>query len=321
MYYGLYLLDLYPVRKSLKKSNFQRVFQEIEKSGKLIRMNFDAINLFNLKNSQSPILNIDDLYQIQALSWEEREISKTVGEFMFDPNRDLSQSALQFFLQADKYDSSIEYTYEDCQTAILQTSQLLLGLGTQKEDKIAILLPNIPEHYFAFWGAAHVAIAAPLHPMTGPDKLVEQLNQLQARILITLAPFPTIDLWQKVEEVRENLPNLKYILQVDMADYLKGIGKVGARFSMFGKGKAKKIPGQQLGDFNRSRKKIQVPENAIFNNAFESDEPDRPISAFFLEKGLSLFNHQDFILKGLGNKTVPGSDVHGRFIFFRDHSL
>ena len=51
------------------------------------------------------------------------------------------------------------YTYDQLRRFVQRTARSFLTLGLERENRIAILLPDTPELVFAFWGAIWMGAA------------------------------------------------------------------------------------------------------------------------------------------------------------------
>ena len=81
-------------------------------------------------------------------------------------------------------------------------------LGIEKGDRIAIMLPNIPQTIIAFWGAIKAgAIVVMTNPLYMEKELTHHFNDSKPKILITLDLF-----WSKIENLKNNLGVEKYVI-------------------------------------------------------------------------------------------------------------
>ena len=152
--------------------------------------------------------------------------------------------------------SFMEESREKSIPDIIQTANMLSALGITQSDTVAIFLPDIPELEIALWASCMIGKGFPIHPGLSDEQTGNLLKHTKASTLITLGPYPDLDIWDRVERIRPHLPSLRTILQIDLVENLSGFKKFGTRFSLRTKGKSEKIPGQQLGDFHRTRQKF-----------------------------------------------------------------
>jgi len=102
------------------------------------------------------------------------------------------------------------FSFEDVRRASNRLANLLAAQGLVRGDRVAILLPQVPQT-----AVAHVAayrsglIAVPLFVLFGPDALEFRLADSGARALIT-----DVANWPKVAGLRDRLPDLRSVLVV-----------------------------------------------------------------------------------------------------------
>lgn len=101
-------------------------------------------------------------------------------------------------------------TFWDLQREANRLSNALAALGTIKNDRVAIILPQRPET-----GISHLAcyqmgaIALPLSQLSGPEALAHRLADAEATVAI-VDPVSLANLWP----LRDSLPHLRHIIGV-----------------------------------------------------------------------------------------------------------
>jgi acetyl-CoA synthetase len=91
-------------------------------------------------------------------------------------------------------------------------ANVLLSLGIVPGDACFMLLPKIPEVFYAFLGTLKArAIACPMFVHFGEPALQDRLADAQARVLVTRRA-----LLKKVARIRSSLPRLRYVVVVDI---------------------------------------------------------------------------------------------------------
>ncbi|MCG6910606.1 MAG: AMP-binding protein [Deltaproteobacteria bacterium] len=81
----------------------------------------------------------------------------------------------------------MELTFGELKTLADRFAAALISTGIQKGDKVAIHLPNCPQFAIAYYGALKAgAVFTPLSPLLAPREIVYQLNDAEARMLISL---------------------------------------------------------------------------------------------------------------------------------------
>ena len=104
-----------------------------------------------------------------------------------------------------------------CSRRITATANFLHELGVGKDDAVALVLPNLPETHLAIWGAQAAGIAFAINPMLEPAAIADLLVAGAAKVLITLAPLPGMDLWTRLQPVLDRVPGLEHVVLVDPA--------------------------------------------------------------------------------------------------------
>jgi len=78
-------------------------------------------------------------------------------------------------------------TYGDLDGAVNRFSNALLELGVKKGDRVALLMPNIPQFVIACYSAWKIgAVVVPHNPLYTDDELEYQLNNSESTVLVTL---------------------------------------------------------------------------------------------------------------------------------------
>ena len=101
-------------------------------------------------------------------------------------------------------------TYGDLDEITSQFAHLLRHLGVGRGDNIALLLPNVPEFVYAYFGAMRIgASAGPVNTALKGAEIAYILNNSEAKILVTEQKY-----LDEVDRVRGKLANLRHILVV-----------------------------------------------------------------------------------------------------------
>ncbi|MBD2309022.1 benzoate-CoA ligase family protein [Chroococcidiopsis sp. FACHB-1243] len=78
------------------------------------------------------------------------------------------------------------YTYAQVSSFVRRSARLLANLGLERENRIAILLPDSPEFIFAFWGAIWLgAVPVPINTTCNIDDIQYILQDSRAKVLLT----------------------------------------------------------------------------------------------------------------------------------------
>jgi acetyl-CoA synthetase len=107
--------------------------------------------------------------------------------------------------------AQLEISYRQLAEESSRFANVLQALGLVPGDACFMLLPKIPEVFYAFLGTLKArAVACPLFIHFGEPALQDRLSDGRARVLITRQ-----SLLKKVARIRGNLPDLRHVLLVD----------------------------------------------------------------------------------------------------------
>lgn len=106
-------------------------------------------------------------------------------------------------------------TYKRLWEDVCRFANVLIKLGVQRGDRVAIMLPNCPQAIISYYGALMMgAIVVQTNPMYVERELEHQLNDSGAETIICLDI-----LYRNVKKVKERTP-LKRIITTSIKDYL-----------------------------------------------------------------------------------------------------
>lgn len=109
-----------------------------------------------------------------------------------------------------------DYTFADLDAESSRFANALDGLGISSNDIVFTYLPKVPEQFFSFLGAMKAQIiCGTLFSNFGEEALVDRLGDADAKIVVTKA-----SLLKKIQRVWDQLPNLQYVLVVDIPEDL-----------------------------------------------------------------------------------------------------
>ena len=95
----------------------------------------------------------------------------------------------------------------------------LAGLGIERGDRVAILLPGCPEFVEAFFALARLGVVAvPINPRLAEAEIRYLLRHSQAVAAVTVETFHGVDYLQLFEDLLPRLPELQYLITVGEED-------------------------------------------------------------------------------------------------------
>ena len=128
--------------------------------------------------------------------------------------------ALSFFLRTEDHKHPWVWSHHAWKTQVTQAANMFRRLGVQRTSVVAYILPNLPETHWTIWGAETAGVVMALNPLLEPTTLLDLMLAANVQWIVTLAPTPGTDLWEKVSTIADRLPNLQGILATSPLRYL-----------------------------------------------------------------------------------------------------
>ena len=151
------------------------------------------------------------------------------------PNKVAVRMILRYLTKGIRVESTL--TFRELDEASDRFATALYRLGVRQHDRVAIMLPNVPQYTIAFFGILKAgAIAVNTNPTYTPRELQQQLQDSGAEAIITLT-----GLYSKVEGVRAET-DLKHIILTDVVDSLAWHWQILAARQVRAAGMMTKVP-------------------------------------------------------------------------------
>lgn len=126
-------------------------------------------------------------------------------------------TALEFMPTGAADEATLPISFRGLAKRINQTANLLNGLGVKAKDAVSVLLPTIPQTFYAIWGAQAAGITSPLNPMLDAHHLAEIIGVTGSKVLITMAPMASNpDLWNKAVDVAMQAQGITHIVAITL---------------------------------------------------------------------------------------------------------
>lgn len=172
--------------------------------------------------STAPLIRtLQDIQQIESTPLSERDLPSSTFELIRRTAQASPEAAaLSFILQGTGEETPLRLNYAELLGKITQTANAFHRLGLRPGKAVSFLLPNLPQTHYTIWGGEAAGIVNAINPLLDAEHIAELIHASDSELLVTLAPFPGTDLWDKVNALRDQLPELKAILCVDMANLL-----------------------------------------------------------------------------------------------------
>ncbi|BBP74711.1 acyl-CoA synthetase [Pseudomonas sp. Ost2] len=177
------------------------------------------------------VSNLADIVAIEQTSLSQRQLpASTYAALHATMQRMPDAPALSFFLDAQSFRDTHDWSYAQLFADITRTANALHDLGVSSQDVVAFVLPNLPETHFTIWGGEATGIVMAVNPLLEAGQIADLLRAAKAKVVVTLAPTPGSDLWPKVASQLKNLPSVQQVLWVSMAPYVSAFKGMALRW-------------------------------------------------------------------------------------------
>ena len=163
----------------------------------------------------TPIASVDDLREIERAGPRAWMRFDQVHDALADvAARFADRPALTALAAADD-PSPRRWTYFELLAEIRRCANLFRDLADTAEPRVALLLPPLPEAWFALWGAETAGVACPVNHALTDDHLVALLNAAEVNLVVTLVSGHAAgDIGARVLRLRGHCPALQTVLTV-----------------------------------------------------------------------------------------------------------
>jgi fatty-acyl-CoA synthase len=123
-------------------------------------------------------------------------------------------AAIRFLRNADPDETPVTVSHAAFIARVTQAANFFHSLGVGADDVVSVLMPLLPQTFFALFGAQAAGIANPVNPLLSAVQIAEILRAAGTKVLVTIGPVPGSDIHAKVQQIREKLPALKAVVVV-----------------------------------------------------------------------------------------------------------
>lgn len=156
------------------------------------------------------------LADLEKISYQDRYHCKTTYDvFCHAADEYSADIAIAEHVTAYRDEVANELTFANLAKKINQTANLYKSFGVERTDVVSILLPNLTETHLSMWASQVVGIANPINYLLQVDHIVEILNEVKTKVLVTVSLDPATELGAKVHEIIERVQSLEHILVLD----------------------------------------------------------------------------------------------------------
>jgi len=138
----------------------------------------------------------------------------------------LTDSAKKFPRNVALHFQGRNFTYSEVDRVASKFASALLSLGVKPGDRVAILLPNIPQYVFAFFGTLEAgAVVVNNNPLYKERELEHQLNDAGAEVIVASnSVVKDQDLYKSLDACRKQT-KLRHVITTGTADYAPALKK------------------------------------------------------------------------------------------------
>jgi fatty-acyl-CoA synthase len=162
-----------------------------------------------------PIAAREDIARIEARPYAEFMPYRRVPEALEAASaRSGGRPALVYLESADPGAPVRTWTHGEFIAVVRRTARLFSALAAGEVPRVALLLPPMPQAYFALWGAEAAGVVCPINFLLKAEHIAELVRAAQATIVVALGPHPDLDIWSHAEQLPALCPGLRHLLAV-----------------------------------------------------------------------------------------------------------
>lgn len=164
-----------------------------------------------------------DIAELERVSVSERIRHVSVADLLrHAAQQNGGRVAIRYLAGTGPADPVRDVTFDQLLRHVTQAANLLHAQGIGPQDTVTLLLPSVPETFFALWGAEIAAVANPVNYFLDASQITGIMKEAGARALIAADTSIFPDIWPKVEAIRAAMPDLK-VFRVGGSGTLPGI--------------------------------------------------------------------------------------------------
>ena len=129
-----------------------------------------------------------------------------------------SKPAMIQLVSADLTVAPRVITYGKLVQSIEQAANLFVALSEGERPAVSIILPMVQEALIATWAGATAGIANPINPYLETRVVISIMNAARTTVLVTTTNKHGPGIWDKLGEIRSQVPTLRRVLIVDADD-------------------------------------------------------------------------------------------------------
>ncbi|NRA28914.1 MAG: acyl-CoA synthetase [Parvularculaceae bacterium] len=171
--------------------------------------------------SRYPLIKtIRDIEDIERTPWREYCPHTSTFDIIQDAAaRHGDLPAIMFLPFGTAAEEPHTITYEQFAKRVTGTANLFRGLNVGSSDVVSYILPNLPETQEIIWGAEAAGIVNAINPLLEPETIRKLLIAAETKVIVTTPPLPTINLWDPLVAIADELSHVTTVVYVDPGHY------------------------------------------------------------------------------------------------------
>lgn len=130
------------------------------------------------------------------------------------------RDAVTFQIKSSPKDKNTTLDWNGFKSRVTQAANLFRKLGVEETDVVAYVLPNCIEACITLMAGATAGIVNPVNPTLEVEAIAGILRETNAKVVVTLAPFPKSEVNEVITKAVALAPNVETVLEVDLKSYL-----------------------------------------------------------------------------------------------------
>ncbi|MEM6747052.1 MAG: acyl-CoA synthetase [Pseudomonadota bacterium] len=166
------------------------------------------------------IKTIKDIEDIERTPWREHCPHISTFDIIQDASARYGDlPAIMFLPLGTASEDPYTVTYQQFAKRVTRTANLFRTLDVGRSDVVSYILPNFPETQEVIWGAEAAGIVNAINPLLEPGTIRKLLIAAETKVIVTTPPLPTIDLWDPIIAIADELHHVTTVVYVDPGHY------------------------------------------------------------------------------------------------------
>ncbi|MEM1380129.1 MAG: acyl-CoA synthetase [Pseudomonadota bacterium] len=171
--------------------------------------------------SRYPLIKtIKDIEEIERTPWREHCPHTSTFDIIQDGSARYGDLPAIMFLPFGTADEEPHIvSYRQFAKRVTAAANLFWALDVGSSDVVSYILPNFPETQEIIWGAEAAGIVNAINPLLEPETIRKLLIAAETKVIVTVPPLPTINLWDPIVAIADELSHVTTLIYVDPGQY------------------------------------------------------------------------------------------------------